>query len=98
MTDYRMDDAPLRLERIHVTLRYIQLWRRYMSDEELEKHIARAYEDTGNARQVAKYWKEFAEMNGVELEPQPRHHIKPLIIIWPLALGRWLAKRLRRDR
>jgi hypothetical protein len=67
MTNYRMDAADRRLERIHVTLRYIQLWRRFMSDEELEKHIARAYEDAGNARQMAKYWKEYAKKNGIKL-------------------------------
>jgi hypothetical protein len=72
MTDYRMDDAELRLERIHVTLRYIQLWRRFMSDEELAQHIARAYEDAGNARQIAKYWKDLAKKNGIKLPDESK--------------------------
>jgi hypothetical protein len=67
MTDYRMDDAERRLERLHVTLRYIQLWREFMSDEEFDLHISRAYEDAGNARQIAKYWKDFAKKNGIKL-------------------------------
>jgi hypothetical protein len=67
MTDYRMDDAERRLERVHVTLRYIQLWRKFMANEELDLHISRAYEDAGNARQIAKYWKDFAKKNGIKL-------------------------------
>jgi hypothetical protein len=91
-----MDDALLRLERIHVTSRYMQVWLPFMDEDEIRLHLSRIHEDVGNARQVAESWQEFAEMNGIELEPETRRYAQPLLLLWPLALLARLWSRLWR--
>jgi hypothetical protein len=93
---YKMDDALLRLERIHVTSRYMQVWLSFMDEDEIRLHLSRIHEDVGNARQVAESWHEFARMNGVELEPRTRRYVQPALLFLPLALWHWLAGKLRR--
>lgn len=63
-----MDRAVGRLEKLWVTGRYMQLWWEYMSDEEKQLHLERLTEELGNARQIANYWRQFAEQNGIEVE------------------------------
>lgn len=63
-----MDRAVMRLEKLWVTGRYMQVWWEYMDDEEKQLHLHRITEELANARQIAGYWRQFAEKNGIEVK------------------------------
>lgn len=68
--DKTMDRAVGRLEKMWVTGRYLQVWWEYMGEEEKKLHLSRITEELANARQIANYWRQFAEKNGVLLKEE----------------------------
>lgn len=62
-----MDRAVRRLERLHITTRYLQLWLPFMDEAEKQLHLSRIIADLNDASQAANYWRDFARENGIEL-------------------------------